>query len=153
VSRMTRIVLVLFLGLGASALVSWCVYRFAFLPAQAREDAFAAIEVGQVSAGADGIATLPAKWAVASMDGKAYVTRGAQGSLWVLFLKERGAGAKLHGYLFSNKPSSAAATGSVEIDFAVPAGPGGVPPARSRVTVRVMRVAGPSSYEVINETP
>jgi hypothetical protein len=152
---MTRIMLVLALGVGASALLSWCVYQYAIRPAQAREDAFAAIGAGEITPGAAGITPLPPKWAMASMDGKAYVTRGPQGTLWALFLKERGAGARLRGYLFSSKPTSGAAagTGTVELDFPVAAGPGGVPPARSQVTVRVVRVMGPSSYEVINDSP
>src|SRR4051812_10510940 len=61
VSRMTRIVLVLALALGASALLSWSIYRYAIQPAQAREDAFAALVAGQISPGAAGVTPLPPK--------------------------------------------------------------------------------------------
>ena len=151
--RMTRITLMLILGLGTSALVSWCIYQYAFRPAQAREDAFAAIEAGQIMPGPGGITPLPPQWAMASIDQKAYITRDPMGTIWALFLKERGEGASLRGYLFTSKLTSGvvAGVGKVELDYPIPAGANGRAPVKSQVTVRILRVAGPSSYEVVND--
>ncbi len=143
-NRAMRIILVLAIGVGASSLVSWSVYRYVFRPAQAREEAFAAIRSGELTAGADGVVILPSRWAIGSLDGKAYVTRTPERAIWVLFVKERGAGLRLGGYLFCDKPAKAGPKATIDVNY---------PAIGSQVTVKVLRAMSVFSYEVVNEKP
>ena len=139
--RMVRIGLVLLLAIGASALVAFLINQGVLAPAKAREDAFDAIQRGQLSPGPDGVAALPAQWQKASLDGKAYVTRSLERTTWVFFLKEKGSGKKIAGYLFCDKPAKAVAEGVIEINY---------PAAGTKVGVKVVRVATAFSFEVVS---
>ena len=149
-----RVTLLLLAGLTASALIAYSVHRNVLGPAQAREEAFEAIKSGKSVAGPDGIVSLPPRWSTASVDGRAYVTKTPEHLMWVLFITERGFGARFTGDLFCDKPAKAMAKGILEIN-----GPGmapGDPRASSRVTsmeVRVLRVLNPWSFEVSREKP
>ena len=70
-NRVVRIALLLLIGVGASTLISWSVYSYVLRPAQAREEAFAAIRSGELAVGPDGVVVLPSRWAMGSLDGKA----------------------------------------------------------------------------------
>jgi hypothetical protein len=150
---MLRIALMLAVGIGLSALVAYGIHRNVLGPAQAREEAFDAIQSGQLAAGPEGVVALPAKWAGASIDGKAYVTHSAQHLTWGLFVTERGFGNRFSGDLFCDKPARAVAKGTMEINGPVPAA-GDQRGARVEpVEVKVVRVLSPWSFEVAREKP
>jgi hypothetical protein len=149
VNRMLRIALMLAVGIGLSALVAYGIHRNVLGPAQAREEAFSAIQSGQLPAGPDGVVALPPKWAAASIDGKAYVTHSAQHLTWGLFVTERGFGKRFSGDLFCDKP--AVAKGTMEINGPIPAA-GDARGARVEpVAVKVIRVLSPWNFEVERE--
>ena len=137
-----RIVLLLAVGIGLSALLSYGVYRQILQPAQSREDAFAAYKSGLLLAGSDGVIQLPPRWAAASSDGKAYITRESSRVGLVLFLKSQGIGKRFSGYLFCTLPGKADAKGIVDLDY---------PTRGAKVSVRVMRVQTPWSFEVMSK--
>lgn len=151
-NRMLRIALMLAIGIGLSALMAYGIHRNVLGPAQAREEAFGAIQSGQLPTGPDGVVVLPPKWATASIDGKAYVTHSPQHLTWGLFVTERGFGNRFSGDLFCDKPARAVAKGTMEINGPVPAADqrgARVEP----VEVMVNRVLSPWSFEVAREKP
>ena len=152
-NRAMRIGLVLAVGIGASALVSYLIHQKVLRPAQAREEAFAALRSGELAPGADGVAILPDKWAIASVDGKAYITGSPNRTLWALFLKERGDGAKFKGYLFCNKPAKTGAKAMVDLQYPATPTRGDRHPDGSLITVNVLRVLSPYSFEVMHDKP
>lgn len=141
-NRVVRIALLLLIGVGASTLISWSVYSYVLRPAQAREEAFAAIRSGELAVGTDGVVVLPSRWAMGSVDGKAYITRTPERAIWVLFVKERGSGMKLSGYLFCDKPAKAGPKATIDLNY---------PAIGSQITVRVLRALSVFSYEVVND--
>ena len=143
-NRTMRIFVVLLIGLSCSTLMSWSIYRYVLRPAQAREESFAAIRSGELTAGIDGVVLLPSRWAIGSLDGKAYVTRTPERSMWVLFVKERGSGLRLGGYLFCDKPAKAGPKATIDVNY---------PSIGSTVNVKVLRAMNAYSYEVVNEKP
>ena len=141
-NRATWIVIWLLIGMGGSGLLSWSVHHYLLQPAKAREEAFEAFKSGSLLPGSDGVVVLPARWEMASADGKGYITRTSAQTAWMLFLTEPGRGTTLHGTLFCTVPAKTGARGMVEIDY---------PKAGSKVEVKVLRVLSPWSFEVVNE--
>src|SRR5437764_1004841 len=97
-SRAMRIVLVLMAGVAGSALVSYLVYQKVLRPAQAREEAFAALQAGNLVPGPGGVTSLPAPWRIASMDGKVYVSGPPAGTMWALFASDIGSRGRFRGH-------------------------------------------------------
>ena len=141
-NRTTRIMVMLMTGIMASGLVSWSIFSYVLQPAQARVEAFAAIRKGELTAGADGVVKLPDKWAMGSVDGKAYLTRTSERSIWVLFVTEAGSGSRLSGHLFCDRPGKAGPKMTIDVKY---------PSNSVEVTVRVIRATSAFSYEVVND--
>ncbi len=146
--------LILVAGVGISALLSWLIYRNVMQPARVREDAFAAWLAGRLKPDGAGVVTLPGEWAMASVDGRMYVTREATGTRWGLFVSEKGTGANLKGYAFCDHPAAARVATDVELNYPVAAtnAPGReAQPGRETVILRIKRVVNPSCFEVATE--
>ena len=141
-NRPTKIVLVLLAGITVSALVSYLVRQKVLKPAQAREEAFGALRDGSLLAGPDGVATLPPRWATASVDGKMYVTGARDRTMWGLFPADVSDGAKFKGWLYCNSANQAAPKAVVELRST----PLGRPAA-----VKVFRALSPFAFEVTSE--
>jgi hypothetical protein len=142
-NRLWKIVIVLAAAMVISAGLSIAVKKKVLEPAMAREQAFAAIEGGELKADANGVIDLPERWRVACVDGKAYVTGSTQYTLWVLFVAEKSKTARLRGYLFCNKPAAARVSGAVTVNYPNPGG--------GQVDVTVQRVLNPNCFEVVNQ--
>lgn len=134
--------LVLLAGVGASALVSYLVYQKMLRPAQAREDAFTALQDGTLTAGPGGKTPLPPRWAIGSEDGNVYVSGSPQGTMWALFPSSVGPGTRFRGELYCNKPNKAAPKGTVDLECT----PSGKPAA-----AQIVRALSPFGFEVVND--
>ncbi len=154
-NRSLKLVLAVILGgIAASALLSYAIYRNVLRPARLREDAFAAILDGRLKADAAGTVNLPAEFAAASIDGKAYVTVETTRTLWALFVQDRGSGSTLRGYAFCNQPATARVSTTLELNYPIPTRDGAAaatPPAPTKIIVSIKRVLNPVCYEVAHE--
>jgi hypothetical protein len=137
VSRLIRVSILLILGIAGSAAVAFCIHQYVLGPAQARDDVFTAFKEGTLIPGPDGVITLPATFASASVDAKAYVTRESQQATWILFVKNRAG----QGYLFCTAPARTGPKASVDLCY---------PNHESHITVQVTRALTPWSFEIIN---
>ena len=136
-----RIILVLLVGIAISGFVSYLVYQRVLRPAQAREEAFAALRGGELAPGPGGVTELPPRLAIGSAHGKAYVTGDPARTMWVLFPSEE-RGASFEGRLMCTRPNQTAPKSTLELDST---------PAGRPATVRVVRALSPVSFDVVSE--
>jgi hypothetical protein len=142
-NRPTKIVLVLLAGIAVSAGVSYLVRERVLRPAQAREDAFTALREGRLVPDAAGVAVLSPQWAMASGDGKVYVTGSHDRLLWALFPAEPAAdGKKFKGWLYCNQGNQAAPKSVVDLAST---------PLGRPAPVKVFRALSPYAFEVTSE--
>jgi hypothetical protein len=142
-NRPTKIVLVLVAAIAVSAGMSYLVHERVLKPARAREDAFAALREGSLSPDAAGVAVLPQQWAMASADGKVYVTGSRDRTLWALFPAEvAGDGKKFKGWLYCNRGNQAAPKSMVDLEST---------PLGRPAPVKVFRALSPYAFEASSE--
>src|SRR4051812_21172295 len=135
--------LIVIVGITASAAISYAIHRNVLQPAKVREDAFAAVLDGRLKPDEAGVIHLPPEWAPASIDGNVYVTRDTTGSTWALFLQERGTGAQFRGFAFCDRPATARVATNLELRYPVPEmklPDGTTRPPLDHVVVRIKRV-------------
>jgi hypothetical protein len=141
VRRAAWIGLVVVAAAATSALASYLIYQKVLRPAQAREEAFAALEAGTLVCGPGGRTPLPAPWAIGSADGYVYVSGSAAGTLWALFPSRIGPGGEFRGSLYCNKPNKTAPKGTVDLEST---------PAGRPSTAVVRRALSPFGFDVTN---
>jgi hypothetical protein len=142
-NRPTIIVLVLLAAIAASAGLSYLVHQRVLRPAQAREDAFTALREGRLLPDGAGVAVLPPQWAMASVNGRVYVTGSRDRTLWALFPAEVAAdGKKFKGWLYCNSGNQAAPKSVVDLEST---------PLDKPAPVKVFRALNPCAFEVTSE--